>query len=338
MSRVTLVDGRTFSVGAAQLILDAAAAAGMTLAYSCRTGRCSTCRARVIEGATAALVAETGLSPVLADAGWVLTCARTAVGDVKLDLEVLDGPTLPAPRILPSRIGALELLAPDVLRVTLRLPPSAEFDYRPGQYVDVIGPGGVRRSYSLASDRRPDGMLELHIRAVPGGALSEYWFRQAQANDLLRIVGPYGTFFLRNVGDLDLCFLATGTGIAPVKAMLESVAREFPGGKPRSVTVLWGGRGRPDLYWPIQEIPGEFSFVPVLSRPDDAWDGAVGHVQDVLLTRMPDMRNAAVYACGSPAMIESARLLLAGAGLAVDRFFADAFVTSGSTNDGDGAR
>jgi CDP-4-dehydro-6-deoxyglucose reductase len=221
-------------------------------------------------------------------------------------------------------------LAPDVLRVLLRLPPTADFAFTPGQYIDVIGPNNVRRSYSLANASCVDKLLELHIRAVEGGAMSQYWFDQAKPNDLLRLNGPLGTFFLRNTADLDLIFLATGTGIAPVKAMLESMALIPNEQKPKSVTVLWGGCNSKDFYMDLADLTRNYTYIPVQSRPEADWSGAKGHVQDVLLGFNAELENAVVYACGSKAMINSAKLKLINAGLPVNRFYSDAFVCSGT--------
>jgi CDP-4-dehydro-6-deoxyglucose reductase len=133
---------------------------------------------------------------------------------------------------------------------------------------------------------------------------------------------------LRQVSGLDLIFLATGTGIAPVKAILETIPGLAPAQRPRSVTVLWGGRVRDDLYYDIAAMSGEHRYVPVLSRADESWTGSRGHVQDVLLGLKPDLVKAAVYACGSDAMIHNAQESIVRAGLPVDRFYSDAFVCS----------
>jgi CDP-4-dehydro-6-deoxyglucose reductase len=275
--------------------------------------------------------AETGLtSTELAD-GWVLSCVRSAFGDVVLDVEDLGGVQLAAPRTQPCRIVSLDRAAPDVLRVVLRLPPTVALSYEPGQYVDVIGPGGTRRSYSIANAPLPERTIELHVREVDGGAMSAYWFGQSKANDLLRLHGPLGTFFLRDVAARDLVFLATGTGIAPVKAILESLSTR-QAAAPRSIRLFWGARHRHDIYWqPPAEMAGiPVHFVPVLSREDADWTGVRGHVQDAFIekTGAADLAHCRVYACGSDTMIHAARARLLEAGLDEHHFLSDAFVCS----------
>lgn len=326
MPKIQLTTGIGFTSEPGSTLLDAASAAGVQLPYSCKTGRCGTCKCKVLDGETVALSAELGLSATEMTSGWILSCIRTAVSDVTISVELLDGVNLPIPRTWPCRISSIRHLAPDVLGLHLRLPPAHTFTYLPGQYIDLIGPNGLRRSYSLAATIPPMEPLELHIRAVPGGVMSEHLFQHAKPNDLLRLHGPLGTFFLRDINDRDLYFLATGTGIAPVKAMLESLPSNSM--QPRSVTVLWGGRQLVDLYLNMQPLADSYTFIPVLSQENSEWGGARGHVQDVLLARQSDLSNATVYACGSDAMIHSSRTALIQAGLPEHHFHSDAFVCS----------
>jgi CDP-4-dehydro-6-deoxyglucose reductase len=329
MTNVQLTSGKSFQVSRDISLLEAAEKSGILLPYSCKTGRCSTCKCKVISGETKALAAETGLTEKEKADGWILSCARTATTDVVLEVEDLGNVVLPPAKTQACRISSLEKLAPDVVKVVLRLPPNVIFDFIPGQYIDVIATGGVRRSYSLANAPKTDNTLELHIRAVENGAMSHYWFSEAKVNDLLRLHGPQGTFFTRNIAQRDLVFLATGTGIAPVKAMLEALPSFSLHELPRSVSVLWGGRNEYDLYLDVGEIPGTFQYTPVLSR-SATWRGESGHIQDVLLRQRSDLSNCAVYACGSDAMIHSARHTLTAAGLSSDHFYSDAFLCSGS--------
>jgi CDP-4-dehydro-6-deoxyglucose reductase len=330
MPVVKLSNGREFPAHAGDSLVDAALSAGITLPHSCKTGRCSACKCKVLQGETTVLQSETGLTNAEKAEGWILSCVRSAQTDVTLEVEDLGNLVLPPSKTLPCRISSIDWLATDVIRVMLRLPPTAEFRSIPGQYIDVIGPSGVRRSYSLANANTSDKTLELHIRAVDGGVMSDYWFKQAKANDLLRFNGPLGTFFLRSLDKLHLVFLATGTGIAPVKAMLESLPHIAPEQAPQSVTVFWGGRTAEDLYFAPQAIQTGHRFVPVLSRATTTWTGASGYVQNALLATQPDLAHTAVYACGSDTMIRSAKASLLAAGLPEARFFADAFVPSAS--------
>jgi CDP-4-dehydro-6-deoxyglucose reductase len=321
------VSGREFDSADTETLLDAALKGEVVWGYSCRTGRCSSCKAQLVDGDTSTLHPELGLSEDEKSAGWILTCVRTATSDVTLKVEDLGDVVLPTPKTVPCRINRLRKLADDVLAVTLRMPPATVFDFLPGQYIDLIGPDGVRRAYSVANAAREDKTIDLHIREMSGGAMSGHLFGAAAENDLLRLYGPLGTFFLRDATDQDLVFLATGTGIAPVRAILEALATDTTH-TPRSVRVYWGGRHEADLYWTPEEWPPEWRFIRVLSRGDETWEGARGYVQDVLVADGLDAANTTVYACGSDDMIHSARTALAAQGLDEHRFFSDAFVSS----------
>ncbi len=328
MPYVHLGSGKKFLSSNDASLLEAATQAGVFLPYSCKTGRCSACKCKVKTGSTKVLISELCLTENEKTEGWILCCARTAITDVFLEVEDLGNIVIPTAKTQACRISSLTKLAPDVIKVILRLPPNENFNFIPGQYIDIIGPGGIRRSYSLANAPKLDNTLELHIRALENGAMSHYWFYQSAVNDLLRLHGPQGTFFLRNIAKRDLIFLATGTGLAPVKAMLEDLPNLSEDQSPLSITLLWGARHECDLYFDVAALPNIQKYIPVLSQAETTWKGERGYIQDALLRKMPDLRNSVVYACGSDAMIHSARSKLIAAGLPSQYFYSDAFVCS----------
>jgi CDP-4-dehydro-6-deoxyglucose reductase len=325
---VQLLNGKAFKCKDGQSILDAALEARILLDHSCKTGRCGSCRIRINGGDTQTLLQEDALTSAEIGDGWILSCARTPVGDLEIDAEDLSDFPVQKPQIFPCRISELQELSSDVMRVMLRLPPSALFSYRAGQHIDVIAPGGIRRSYSLASGALSSGEIELHVRKVVGGKMSQYWFEQAKHSDLLRINGPKGTFFLRNMDGRDLIFLATGTGIAPIKAILEDMAINQALVRPRSIKLYWGARRMEDLYWSPAISSPNFEFNPTLSKADSSWSGSRAYVQDLAISGLEDISSLSVYACGSSTMIKSALSQFLAVGLTSDHFIFDAFVPS----------
>jgi len=326
MPKITLPSGRTFEILQGQSLLAAAEVAGVRLPYSCMKGRCSSCRCK-IDGKSIALMDEIGLSAEERAEGWVLACARSPVESLSVDIQELTDLQLAPPRLVATKIDSLEKLSQSVLRVRLRTPPGTVFGFAPGQYIDVVGPNGIRRSYSLANGTG-SGRLELHVRYVKDGEMSSYWFERAQLNDLLRIEGPKGTFILRhNPGDR-VVFLATGTGMAPIKSMLEEIAALPKLKRPQSVSVYWGGRTPEDLYWDPREAFHDALYVPTLSRAEGEWTGMRGYIQNALLNTVGAWDNVQVYACGSNKMVQGARKALTGAGLRNESFYCDAFVAS----------
>jgi CDP-4-dehydro-6-deoxyglucose reductase len=313
-----------------QILLEAAASTGLSLPYSCKTGRCSSCKCRVLRGQSTAVKDELGLTAEEKAQGFILSCVRSATSDLLIDVEDLCDLVLPEVKILPARISSLEKLAKDVLCVKFRLPNNIKFTFLAGQYIDVIGPNALKRSYSLANAPLPDKQIELHIRSVQFGEMSDYWFNYARVNDLVRFNGPLGSFFTRPLKGLHLIFLATGTGIAPIKAMLEQLATAAAIDQPLSITLYWGGRYPQDLYLDPSQWYPELRYIPVLSRTDDGSTTTGNYVQKAVLRDAPDLNNAVVYACGSGAMIRSARSELTFAGLPSRCFYSDSFVPSGT--------
>jgi CDP-4-dehydro-6-deoxyglucose reductase, E3 len=328
MASVTLNTGRSFAADTSLSILDAARNSGVVLEYSCRTGRCGICKAPVISGETALLRSEDeSLSAEDAANGFILTCCRAAAGDVTLDIEPLDRLAGLEIKTMPARIVSIERLAPEIVRVVLKTPPASPMRFLPGQYIDVLA-DGVRRSYSLANAPREDNQLDLVIKRYPGGHLSDYWFERAKPNDLIRIEGPLGTFFLREAAPTNILFLATGTGIAPVKALLEELAADPARAARHRLRVFWGNRGAENFCWDPVTLGLDIGFHHLLSGAEANWGGKRGYVHQAAIDDGFDPGDTVVYACGSNAMIASARELFASHGLPGNRFFSDAFVVS----------
>lgn len=235
MPTVTLANSKQYEAPSGTSLLDAGLSAGSVLEHSCKTGRCNFYKARVVSGRTERVRPEEVLGVLDAEQGWILTCARAAVDDVTLDIEDLGDLAEHPARTWHARIQQIERVLDDVVKVTLRLPPAAKLRYLPGQYIDVLGPNSLKRAYSGANSApgtvRP---VELHIRAVRGGAMSAYWFGRAQANDLLRLCGPLGTFLLRKGVRDRVVFMAeppdlgrTWVHACGINDMIESAEHNF---------------------------------------------------------------------------------------------------------------
>jgi CDP-4-dehydro-6-deoxyglucose reductase len=233
---------------------------------------------------------------------------------------------------MPTRIKLMEKKSPDVMRLLLQMPANDSFAYHAGQYIEFLLQGGVRGSYSMASAQQLiEQGLELHIRHMPGGKFTDHVFGSMKERDILRIEGPYGSFYLRDDSDKPVVLLASGTGFAPIKAIIEHL--QFKG-ITRPVTLYWGGRRPFDLYmddWvqdKLAELPN-LRYVPVVSDalPEDHWQGRTGFVHRAVLQDLPDLSGHQVYACGAPIVVDSARADYLAAGLPEDEFYADAFTS-----------
>ena len=311
-----------------ETILEAGLSNDVYIARSCKSGRCNSCRCKVLSGETKLISPELGLNDEEREEGWILSCVRSPLSSLKISCDDVLDRAVPEVKLCPARIDSLQLLTKDVLQVTLRLPPSSKLDFYPGQYIDVLA-FGLSRSYSIANAPRVDSKITLIIKRVPDGRFSEYWFDQAKENDLLRIKGPYGTFFLRETQTNKLVFFATGTGIAPIKAMLE--ARLLDNDSPMGdVKVLWGNRYRDDFFELGFSNMSGINLIKCVSREDADPAFKSGYIQDVFLADDKHMlSDTALYACGSSEMIAASEQKMRAMGHPAKQFFKDAFVASG---------
>ena len=305
-------------------LLRAALNNDICLEYSCFEARCRSCRVKVLEGEVENLQDENVLTAKEKAEGYVLSCNVVPRSDIVLDIEDLDI-KLPKSQVTPCKVNTIIPINAHILKVVLRLPPKVDFQFLAGQYVDIIR-NGHKRSYSISHSQYEGNQLKLFIRNYEGGVFSNYWFNEAKPNDLLRVEGPLGTFFYRhNEECTDIVLLATGTGIAPIKAILEQLQASPELLVNKKVWLLWGGRKKEDLFWKPDFTFTHFEYIPVLTREDD-WQGAKGYVQEIASAQAISWPTAQVYACGSEAMIQSAQKLLTKQGLKEENFFADAFV------------
>lgn len=331
--------GRTFTVEATDTLLAAGIAQGINLPYGCKDGACGSCKCKKLSGT---VTHGPHQSKALSDAdeaqGFVLTCCASATSDVVLESrQVTSEGALPIKK-MPTRVTELEKISPDVMRLRLQMPANEAFVYHAGQYIEFLLQGGLRRSYSMANAPHLIGQgVELHIRHMPGGKFTDHVFATMKERDILRIEGPYGSFYLRENSVKPLIFLASGTGFAPLKALIEHM--QFKDDR-RPATLYWGGRRPHDLYmndWvaaKLAEMPS-LRYVPVVSDawPEDGWTGRTGFVHQAVLQDFPDLTNYQVYACGAPIVVESAQRDYVKAGLPQDEFYADSF-----TSEADKAR
>lgn len=309
-----------------QSILESALDAGHFLEYSCKNGQCGACKTTLMQGKVVELQPQIGLSEQDRVNRKILTCCCAPRTDIQIDAEDLMALQGIEVKTLPARISRIELYHGHLAEVELRLPPTAKFSFLEGQFIDVIGPQGVRRSYSVANSSK-EKYIVLFIKRVKNGVLSNYWFNEARVDDLLRIEGPKGTFFLREHRK-KLFFLATGTGIAPVKSILDKLSESTGVVGNLNISLYWGNRHAEDFFWHPEYSAFKLNYIPIVSRARDGWLGKVGYVQDVASEDKLDIENTHVYACGSMEMISSAKTLFTKMGLNESRFYSDAFVSS----------
>jgi CDP-4-dehydro-6-deoxyglucose reductase, E3 len=328
--------GRSFSVERDEPVLSAAIRQGVGLPYGCKDGACGSCKCRLLEGRVIHGVHQSkALSSEEEAAGWMLTCQGAPQTDLVIEARTVPGAGEFPVRKMPSRVSSITRPTHDVAILQMQLPANDLLQYRAGQYVEFILRDGARRSYSMANAPHTQSIapgIELHVRHLPGGKFTDHVFGAMKEKDILRIEGPFGSFFLREDSDKPMILLASGTGFAPIKAIIEHL--QFTHNQ-RHALLYWGCRSKADLYlhdWALNaaaHMPN-LHYIPVLSepKPEDDWTGRTGFVHQAVLHDHPNLMNHQVYACGVPIMVESAqRDFVMKAALPDDEFYADAFTS-----------
>jgi NAD(P)H-flavin reductase/ferredoxin len=320
--------GIEFPCEPGETVLDAAERAGYSLPYSCRKGVCATCEGDLRRGEVAV-----GSRHFAGPSDDVLLCQARPRSNVLIHPRRIQRRDPDARKTVTAKVYRIQRPVDDVAILQLRFPAGIRAKFLAGQYLRIKMPDGDTRNFSMANPPHESDGVQLHIRQVPGGRFSERVLAGLRPSDTLDVELPYGDFHLRQDSDKPVVCLATGTGFAPLKSIVEDLIRR---GNKRPVHLYWGGRHQRDLY--LADLPqkwaaraGWFKFIPVLSEPDPDWNGAVGLVHHAVLRDLTDLSGWEVYACGNPLMIRHARRdFPRTAGLSDGDFFADPFVASGN--------
>jgi len=335
--------GIEIEVDEEQTVLRAAAEQGIMLMHGCKEGQCSSCKSFVLDGEDIELdrYSTFALPDYEREEGFTLLCRAHVYEDVTIELLNFDEDMIRSG--LPIQEAVAEVVSKDPVthdmrHLVLRLLEPQEIKFFPGQYVDFAIPGTeATRSFSMANISSRDGQLEFVIKVYPDGLFSHFLDSRLAVGDRLNLTGPFGVFTLREGHDADLIFVGGGAGMAPILSLLRSMAER---GIDRKATYYYGARGRRDLCFEKelreleQSLPA-FRYVPALSEPaeDDAWDGEVGLITDVVKRHEADLKGAHAYVCGPPPMVEAAMPMLTRLGVPEKHVFYDKFTTTGDPDE-----
>jgi len=320
--------GHEFDVEEGESVLTAALRQHLVLPYGCRNGACGSCKGRIVEGRVDyGVYQRKALTEEEKAQGKALFCQAKPLTELVIEARTIGAARDIPIRTLPCRVQKMERLADDVMVLYLRLPANERLQFLAGQYIEFLLKDGSRRSFSMGNAPHDDELIQLHVRHVAGGQFTDHVFGKMKERDILRLEGPLGTFFLREDSTKPIVFVASGTGFAPIKSIIEHALHK---GATRPMVLYWGGRRPKDLYmdalarqWPIQ-------YVPVISdaMPEDNWAGRTGFVHRAVMADFPDLSAHQVYACGVPVMVDAAkRDFTQQCRLPEEEFFADSFTT-----------
>ncbi len=319
-----------YEVPAGNTLLESALAVGVAFPHDCKVGTCGTCKYKLINGK----VKEIRPSAVVLNAeelrdGYRLGCQALPRSDIEIELDHLGEAALFELGTFSAEITSMTLISHDIISLSLKL--DRPMEYVAGQYIELEQSGiSGKRSYSVSTAPKgnPSKNLNFHVRHVPGGAFTDWLFREDRVGEHLTAEGPMGFFYLRE-SDAPVICIAGGSGLAPILSLLEQMAFEKID---RSVILLYGGREQRDIY-ALNEIdtislnlPGKMTFIPVLSKEPvkSDWDGDRGFVTETL-KKIENLGDYHAYLCGPPPMIDAAEDYLIGAGVSTDNIHADRF-------------
>ena len=332
MRKVTVQpSGHHFDVEEGEAVLTAALRQDLVLPYGCRNGACGSCKGRILEGQVDyGVYQKKALTEEEKAQGKALLCQARPLTDLVIEARSIGAAKDIQVKTLPCRVQKMERLADDVMVLHLKLPANERLQFLAGQYIEFLLKDGSRRSFSMGNAPHEDELIQLHVRHVAGGQFTDHVFGKMKERDILRLEGPLGTFFLREDSAKPIVFVASGTGFAPIKSIIEAARHK---GVTRPMTLYWGGRRPKDLYlnalaesWAGPQL----RYVPVVSDalPQDGWGGRTGFVHRAVMEDFPDLSAHQVYACGVPVMVDAAkRDFVAHCRLPEDEFFADSFTT-----------
>ena len=320
--------GHEFDVEEGESVLTAALRQHLVLPYGCRNGACGSCKGRIVEGRVDyGVYQRKALTEEEKAQGKALFCQAKPLTELVIEARTIGAARDIPIRTLPCRVQKMERRADDVMVLYLRLPANERLQFLAGQYIEFLLKDGSRRSFSMGNAPHDDELIQLHVRHVAGGQFTDHVFGKMKERDILRLEAPLGTFFLREDSAKPIVFVASGTGFAPIKSIIEHALHK---GVARPMVLYWGARRPKDLYMDALARQWPITYVPVISDalPEDNWAGRTGFVHRAVMEDFPDLSAHQVYACGVPVMVDAAkRDFTQQCKLPEEEFFADSFTT-----------
>lgn len=322
--------GRTIEVAEGVTILDAALAEGIAYPHGCRSGRCGSCKSRLVSGSVELLEhSRFALSQEEKAQGLILACRAIPTTDASVawiggDEEAPSHPR----RRLNGRVTAIENATHDIKHVQLAIEGADPLAFAAGQYARLTFPGAPTRDYSMASGSG-EPTLEFHIRRVPGGAATRRIHALLKPGDPVWVEGPFGSSYLREQHAGPILCIAGGSGLAPIKGIVEAA---LAGGMKQPIHVYFGARSDRDLYLvdhfeALAQRHANLRFTPVVSSAPAEVRWRTGLVTEAVAQDLHDLDGWKAYVAGPPPMVEAAMQLGTARGLRSEDMHADVFFT-----------
>lgn len=300
----------------------------------CLEGACATCKGVCTSGTyELAEYTDEALTQEEFNKREVLTCQMHVKSDCVIEFPYESRVALKSkPDSRTARVAGVEMISSTVAKLVIE--PDADappISFIPGQYVHLSVPGtSEHRSYSFANAAFETGKYTFYIKVLEQGAMSDYLSQRAQPGDVMTVTGPFGRFYLRPV-DRPIVMVAGGTGLAPMLSMLDTLVANDETDYP--VRLLYGANAADELF-SFDQLEGyarqglDITTELCVVDPADGWEGASGHVTELLRDDIMNGGDCEVYLCGPPPMIDAAEAWLAKTGHKSALIHAEKFVPS----------
>lgn len=327
MAEIKFADA-SYPLAEDESVLDGLLRNQQNIPYACKSGVCQACLVKVVSG-TPSAKAQNGLKPTLKAEGYALACQWVPETDAEVRL-----PGLSENAALVV-ISSMERLNADVIRLVLKpKDPAVMFLSRPGQYLSLVNPAGVTRSYSIANDFARDACIELHVASTPLGIFTQWLFNTAKPGDELHARGPAGDCFYtcEETPDFPMLLAGTGTGLAPLYGIVHDALTK---GHRGNITLLHGG-SIPDRLYYINELrelaanhPNFHYEALVLAAPEGDARLKQGDIEQAALATLDPSTLASqrVFLCGAPEFVQGLRKKIFLKGVRSANIYCDAFVS-----------
>lgn len=319
--------GNLLFVEEGETVLQAALRAGFEFPYSCGSATCGTCMGKVLTGGfNYGTVEPYALDQAAQDNGFALFCSVQPTSDMIIDVEDVYAPNFLPARKTEYKAKDYKLLDNDIYQIFLK-PKKKNMQFHPGQYLKYLSDEHIPIPYSIANIPNDAGTIELQIKHVPDNHFVTELISKVKKGKSLSLRGPYGNMRYYPELDLPIIFMAGGTGIVPIKALIEHVISV---NSTQSVQLYWGGKTQQDLYLmdDLKQLASQhanFEFTPIISGNDEFWQGETGLVHEIIAQQHEDLSHYQVYASGPAEMVYAAYDAFITKGLKPQLMFSDTF-------------
>ena len=302
-------------------VLDNILNKNLHLNHSCKNGRCDSCKVKIINGSFEIIKNQMSIDDE--DKNIHLSCCIRPKSNMTILADSFRSYSLPKSKIYPVKVKKMINHNIGIKSIFLKMPKDINFNFVIGQYID-IKIFETYRSYSISSFNPKGNIIEIIVKYLDKGLLSNYWFNKCKLGDLLLMEGPKGGNTLNlETNAKNLILVATGVGISPILAIIKSknIHKKF-----KKVYVIWGNRYQVDEFLDIYKYSKKIIYLKTFSKNKG---NKFKYVQDVINDKFDSLKDSFMYSCGSYDMVKDVNNLSLEKGLIKNNFISDAFVQTG---------